>query len=607
MNLPWLLSIFGTILFGLLTIILSFREEKTKKLLKEREEKHRQQLYQITILEEIQDRIGYELDIERIVDVITGSLRNFFAYSTASSLLLKEDRLVFKTYLEEKVSRNFIEHVKQAMLASLSAILGKPPALPVNESISGVMLDDKNTLPPASFFHIPLIVNDKVVGLINISSQKPGLYKESAMTVLYQIAHQAASALSRLEQVLTTEKGKIMAVIQSLSDGIFMVDGQNRLLVINEAAKRLLGVTSEKPTTLEVFAKIEGNLNISAKISQAISSGLSAEEKEVRLNDKIVYVLITPVFDTTEKRVIGASVLLHDITLEKNLAQLKEDFTNMVVHELRAPLTSIRGASELLLDKSEPQKAEDKELLNIIHSQSKKLLEDVSSLLDAAKLEAGKFTIQKSLTDLKRIIEEKIEEFLPVAKTKRVELVGKIDEDLPNTKIDAVHIGQVLNNLISNSLKFTPEGGRIEVRTQIKSVGQKTQNARISDESENQKIRDSEFSESLTHRPSELSEFSEFIRISVSDTGVGIPKEKQGELFSKFSQLAHKEEGGTGLGLYISKGIIEAHGGTIWLESEQGRGTTVSFTLPVTELTEHQAHEPSEPIPLSKTLHTVVN
>lgn len=564
----------STLFFGTIAVFLSFREGETRKLLQEREEKHRQQLYQITILKEIQDRIGYELDLEKVVDVITASLRNLFSYSTASSLLLKEDRLVFKTYLEEKVSRNFIEHVKQAMLASLSAILGKPPALPVDESISGVVLDEQNTLPPASFFHIPLIVNDKVVGLINISSQKPGLYKESEMTILYQITHQAANALSRLEQVLTTEKGKIMAVIQSLSDGIFMVDEQNRLLVVNKAAKRLLGLINEKPTTLEVFAKIEGSLSISAKISQAISSGLSVEEKEVRLNDKIVYVLITPVFDTAENKAIGASVLLHDITLEKNLAQLKEDFTNMVVHELRAPLTSIRGASELLLTQEMGDEQQEKKLVDIIHSQAKKLLEDVSSLLDAAKLEAGKFTIQKSVTDLKELITEKVESFIPLAKTKGVELLAKIDENLPNIESDASRIGQVINNLISNSLKFTPEGGRIEVRA----------------------------------------EFSEYIRISVSDTGAGIPKEKQASLFSKFSQLAHKEEGGTGLGLYISKGIIEAHGGTISLESEQGRGTTVSFTLPVTELTEHSASsetsepsEPSSPIPLSKIFNTPIN
>lgn len=584
-NFSLIIFLFATIIFGSTAIILSFREEKTKKLLKEREEKHRQQLYQITILKEIQDRIGYELDLEKVVDVITASLRNLFAYSTASSLLLKEDRLVFKTYLEEKVSRRFIEHVKQAMLASLSAILGKPPALPIDEIIAGVVLDEQNTLPPASFFHIPLIVNDKVVGLINISSQKPGLYKESEMTALYQITHQAASALSRLEQVLTTEKGKIMAVIQSLSDGIFMVDGQNRLLVINEAAKRLLGVTSEKPTTLEVFAKIEGSLSISAKISQAISSGLSVEEKEVRLNDKIVYVLITPVFEMRANAVIGASVLLHDITLEKNLAQLKEDFTNMVVHELRAPLTSIRGASELLLTQEMNDEQQEKKLVDIIHVQSKKLLDDVSSLLDAAKLEAGKFTIQKSATDLKRLIEEKIEEFTPLAKTKGVELVAKVDENLPNIEIDAVRIGQVLNNLISNSLKFTPEGGRIEIAAQT--------------------ISKSDSSDYLTGLISP--NLSEYIRISVSDTGAGIPKEKQASLFSKFSQLAHKEEGGTGLGLYISKGIIEAHGGSISLESEIEKGTTVSFTLPISEIQPISPTQDDEQIPLSKIFNTPIN
>lgn len=618
-NLSLIIFLLATLIFGSTAIIFSFKEEKTKKLLKSQEQTQKQKLYETEVLREIQERIGYELDIEKIIDVITGSLRNLFTYSTASSLLLKEDKLVFKTYLEEKVSRVFIEHVKQAMLASLSAILGKPPMLSVEESIAGVVLDEQNTLPPASFFHIPLIVSDKVVGLINVSSQKPGLYKESEMTILYQITSQAASALSKLSQVLTTEKGKLMGAIQSLADGVFMVDVNSQLLIINQAAKTFLGIEKEnlpagrqEPTTLDVLSALSGSYNISAKIAKVISQRKEISEKEVALKDRTVQLFITPVIDTTADKVIGASVLLHDISLEKRLAQLKEEFTNMVVHELRAPLTSIKGASELLLtqDKNEPQ--EEKKLLDIIHSQSKKLLDDVSSLLDAAKLEAGKFTIQKSSTDLKELIAEKVESFMPLAKTKGVELAEKIDEDLPNTEIDAVRIGQVLNNLLSNSLKFTPEGGRIEIKV---SVNQKTQRNQIySETSEYQKLGNlreigrSEVSDSLTNPT--YPNLSEYIRISVSDTGIGIPKEKQGELFSKFSQIAHKEEGSTGLGLYISKGIVEAHGGAIWLESEVDRGTTVSFTLPISE---HQSIAPAEhaasdePIPLSKTLHTAIN
>ncbi|MBI3092898.1 MAG: GAF domain-containing protein [Candidatus Levybacteria bacterium] len=596
-NLSLIIFLLATLIFGSTAILLSFREEKTRKLLKEHEQSQKQKLYETEILREIQDRIGYELDVEKIIDVITGSLRNFFAYSTASSLLIKDERLVFKAYVEEKVSRVFIEQVKKAMLASLSAILEKPPTLPVDESISGVVLDDQNTLPPASFFHIPLIVNDKVVGLINISSQKPGLYKESEMTILYQITSQAASALSKLSQVLTTEKGKLMGAIQSLADGVFMVDVNSQLLIINQATKTFLGIEKGEPTTLDVLSALSGSYNISAKIAEVISQRKEISEKEVALKDRTVQLFITPVIDTTADKVIGASVLLHDISLEKRLAQLKEEFTNMVVHELRAPLTSIKGASELLM---EPENATDQaKLLAIIHDQSKKLLEQVSSLLDAAKLEAGKFTIQKSSTDLKELIAEKVESFMPLAKTKGVELIGKIDEDLPNTGIDAVRIGQVLNNLLSNSLKFTPEGGRITVKVSQVPQG------------ETRDIRGT------------LDTRDTLITVSVSDTGLGIPKEKQGELFSKFSQIAHKEEGSTGLGLYISKGIVEAHGGAIWLKSEVDRGTTVSFTLPASPalgvasrgepISEHQSIAPAEhtvsdePIPLSPTLHTVVN
>lgn len=548
MTLSVILSLLAVLIFGAAAIILSAKEEKLKKTIEDREKKQKQKIYEVSILKEIQDRIGYELDIERVIDVLTGSLKNLFPYSTTSSLFIKNGQITLKTYVEEGVSPNFIAEVKKKMLASF-AVLSEEPLDKIAEQTSGVVLDIKNNLLPNSFFQIPLTVGNKVEGLINISSTKQGLYKEDEMTILYQIANQASNALSRLQEVLKTEKGKLTAMIRSLADGIFMIDTTNQLLVINESAKEMLNIQNPNPTIFDVLASLPKEVNFSDKIKNSISQNLTFEEKEVAIGERIVQVFITPVLTSEEKKVLGTSVLLHDITLEKNLSKMKEEFTNMVVHELRAPLAAIKGATEILSEEHQGKSEQETKLLNIINEQSKRLLAEVSSILDAAKIEAGKFSIQKTETDLSKLISERIEFFMSQAKSKNIILSAAVENNLPKVQIDPERISQVINNLVSNSLKFTQEGGKITL-----SVSKK----------------------------------EDKLLISVSDTGIGIPKEKQDILFSKFSQVENHPLGmpptsipGTGLGLYIVKGIVEAHGGSIELNSEVGKGTTITVSLPI--------------------------
>ena len=558
--LPVILSIAATFLFGVITIILSIREERKEKLLKDREEKQKQKIYEISILKEIQERIGYELDVEKIIDVITGSLKDLFSYSVSSSIVIKDEKLIFKSHIEEEVSRAFVDQIKKGMLASLSAITDEPLPTQIEECLSGSLLDNEKNLP-LSFFHIPLVVSNNLVGLINISSTKPGLYKEEQMTILYRITSQASNALTKLQDVLKTEKEKLMSLISSLADGVFMLDANNNLLVINNTAKLILGIQKEAPTVFEVLGLLPARYNFTGKIQTAILENKSIEEKEVSIGEKTIQVFITPVLSSLQK-VIGISVLLHDVTLEKNLDQMKEDFTNVIIHELRAPLTAIRGAAQLLsTDQEKLNKEDQQKLTEVVHGQADKLLDEVSSLLDAAKLEAGRLTIEKAPTDIRKLIEDEIQIFSASAQNKNVGLTSQI-ENLPSKiDLDSFRISQAINNLISNSLKFTPAGGKITV------------SARMADDK---------------------------IMISVTDTGIGVPKEKQDNLFSKFSQISqhpsvvksisnaeadrngtHPVGTGSGLGLYITKGIVEAHGGKISLESDIGTGTTISFTLPV--------------------------
>ena len=234
----------------------------------------------------------------------------------------------------------------------------------------------------------------------------------------------------------------------------------------------------------------------------------------------------------------------------KDLETKREDSAHMIVHELRAPLSAIKDSAELMLSNSYSfNKEEERKLLGIIKDQSKLLLDQVGSMLDAAKLEAGKFVLQKKTGNIADLIKERLKAFHPQAQKKQIQLALETKEPLPLFAFDPIRIAQVMNNLLSNSLKFTQDGGKITVK--------------------------------VDYKPTAIN----YLTISVADTGIGIPKEQQENLFSKFSQPpatpGQIATEGTGLGLYVVKGIVEAHGGTVGLKSNPGDGTTVSFTLPV--------------------------
>lgn len=543
MNLLLATSLFLLFFFALLAIALSILEERTRKAMKAQGALQKQKLLQISILKEIQDRIGYSLNTQEVIDVITGSLKNIFPYSTASSMIVKDDKVIFKTTIEEVVNHAFLENVKNSMLASLGALL---PAVPKNVDtiVSGPALDDSNLSSPLSFFHIPLVVNNKIVGLINLSSTKPDLYKEDEMTILYQITAGASNALTRLQMVLETEQRKLTSLISSLADGVFMLDNEKKILIINDSARRFLrlspSTSGQTPSFFEILSSFPREYDLVPIIEKVSANRLPLRDLEVTLGTNVFQTFITPV--VSENKTIGISFLLHDITLEKNLNKIKEDFTSMMVHELRAPLAAVKDSSELMIENKKLTEQDREELLSIINSQSKLLLEEIADLLDASKIEAGMLTINKSADDLGKAVSQTVKTFLPMSEKLSVNLSVKISP-LPPVLFDKTRITQAMNNLISNSLKFTPKGGQIKV---------------------------------------EASAVGSFAKVSVTDNGVGIPADKQKDLFTRFYQVQNTQHPqGSGLGLYVTKGIVEAHQGKIQLESEEGKGTIVSFYLPL--------------------------
>ena len=307
-----------TVILTVTLLILFAKQRSARMELQRQEGVEKQRLYQILILKEIQDKIGYSLDIEKIIDVITGSLKHLFSYSTASSLVIKNGRMVFKVYIEENVNSNFIIKVKNSMIASLGALVGILPTQ-IEEGFLGVPLDETRSETVASYFNIPLIVGNRVVGLINVSSKNKNLYKEE-VTAIYQIVGQATQALSKLQYVLETEKGKLTSMISSLVDGVFMVDVNKNLLIINDAAKTFLNINAQAASFTHVLTAVGQQYNLADKIDQTLKNNATLEDKNITIGTKIFNIFIIPVpnaLDEKNGQPIGASILFHDITIEK--------------------------------------------------------------------------------------------------------------------------------------------------------------------------------------------------------------------------------------------------------------------------------------------------
>lgn len=567
----WSLAVYTMIV----VLFIWYENWKIRKNLKAKEEEMQRRMYEVSILKELGERIGYSLNVQKIVDVITGSLRRLLPYSTVSYLLLgDEGRVIFHCVLEESVNRHFVDDVRGRMIQAFAALISREiKREEIDESISGTITDELNKEGIKSFFNIPVVINDQPVGLLNVSSTHEGLYKEDEITILYTIMNQASTAVSKLEMILAQEKGKLNSMVESMADGVVMVDTRNRLLVINPAAREMIGIEKTQPSMFDVLDSLASKMDIRTKIEESMRVDKLTVEEQANLNGKVLRILISPVKDA-ENKAMGAVVLFHDITKEKAVEKMREDFTSMMVHELRSPLTGIRSIANLLReDKIKNEQKKYQEFIELIVSNSSSMLDLVNDLLDVAKLEAGKFQILKKDTDIAKLIDIRIQSFKSLAEETHLALENKIEPGLPVISADENKIGQVLNNFLSNAIKFTTSG-KITVSAFLVKKG-----------------------EDVLGKVSALGmiwpglkaghkfEDNQMV-VAVTDTGVGIPEDQLSKLFNKFTQLqqtAASEKRGTGLGLVISKGIVEAHGGDITVVSESGRGTTFYFNLPLTK------------------------
>jgi len=557
------------------------RDKKRAEETEAQNEETRRRMYELTILKEVGDRISYSLNIEKIADVIIGSLNQFIEYSVASYMLVEQDKVVFKADLGRPVPKKFITEVKTRMFESLNALLGQDmEELPLEETVTGALvIEDNEADVVRSYFNIPLVIRDHVVGVLTVSHTEKGLYKEAEMNLLYKIVKQASLAVARLEEVIQTEQQKLNAMVESMVEGVIMTDNDFRISVVNPVAKQILNLKGKEPISVfDVIDSLDGKYDFRGKLEESVKLDKVLYADDVLLRDKHFQILTSPVKrkEGDKEVILGGVVIFHDITHEKDVERMREEFTSMIVHELRTPLDGIKKMGEFLqTDKATLDDREKSlEYVGMIRESSSGMLDLVNDLLDVAKLESGKFEVSKMPGNITELLEEKLKFFDTLARDARIELVKTFGAGLPKEILfDRKRIGQVVANILSNAIKFTGSGGKVHAQAFIHKA-------------EGDILSEAEASGIVWHiekQAEEFREYAEAVCIVVTDTGIGIPKGKQSKLFNKFQQLSDSMRDGakgTGLGLVIAKGIVEAHNGLVGVASKEDEGTSVYFTIP---------------------------
>ena len=424
----------------------------------------------------------------------------------------------------------------------------------------------------ASWLGVPITAGEAALGIIAVQSYDSSRrYDPSHKEILITIAAQAGIAIqnARLyehtDEALTRRVQELNSILKTSAEGLLLLSLDLRVLAANRALAGFLGVVEtelsggdwgsiqldDQSTLLSPMGYTLAGLQSDC---QELIHGDSVEiKKEIQIpgpSEKHLERTLTPVLDR-EDQIAGWLLVFRDISEEIELARLREDMTHMLVHDLRSPLTALRGSLWLMRSMLEPHlkgESQTQEMMDMADRNTERIMGMVDSLLDIAKLENGQMPLYSELIEIHTLFSEIATRVKPLADDAHINFEVTVEQETPEIRVDPEHIRRVIVNLVDNAIKFTPDGGQVRLWSKP----------------------DHKFSPNS-------------ILIGVSDTGPGISEKVQKKLFQKFQQDS-KVQGrrkGTGLGLAYCKLVVEAHQGEIWVESQEGQGSTFIMRLPV--------------------------
>ncbi len=354
----------------------------------------------------------------------------------------------------------------------------------------------------------------------------------------------------RLAEEVIAEKNKAEAIVQSITDGIIVFNGNDRISLVNKACTEILGQTEEELVGKRILDILQSKelILLLAEASRRSGEVVSDEivlKRPGQVRSETIIIAIARTLRDKDAHPWGVVMVLRDVTRERELNRMKTNFLSTVSHELRTPLTSILSTYELLLQNSLGElNVEQREFIDISKEQGVLLSELINNLIDLTTLESNQMELSTSTVNIKELALEASAFAKELATTNSLQFFSDIDDDLPPIVADETKIARMLKNLLSNAIKFTEQG---EVRLNVHCA-------------------------------------EKGIQISIADTGIGIAQEHFEQIFEKFFQVdssSTREFSGSGLGLAICRAIVQAHNGRIWVESDLNNGSTFYVTLPL--------------------------
>jgi two-component system sensor histidine kinase VicK len=349
---------------------------------------------------------------------------------------------------------------------------------------------------------------------------------------------------------LRMEMERLETVLTSMAEGIVVTDRDNRVILFNPAAQKLFDLVPHRVINqpADKLGELGGFAGLAEYIGSVRSDGISAaaREEELAVQGKKLRVNLSPLLDEAET-FAGVVMSIRDVTMEEEVDRMKTEFIATVSHELKTPLTSMKGSLQFILGKGKWLTDTERELLSVCLRNTDRLIRLISDILDISKIEEGRVEFHFKPQVIGMLATYAIEEIRPLALGRNITIISEIADDLPPVYGDHDRLVQVLTNLLSNAVKFSPEGKVIMVSA-IREVN--------------------------------------YVAVSVADRGTVIEWSDRGKLFKKFQRLENSENGergGTGLGLAICKEIIEGHHGKIYYQTGIGGGNVFTFTVPVYE------------------------
>src|SRR5579875_373961 len=522
---------------------------------------------------------------------LLAALREQYSFA-ACSILLKDKPFQLSIIPAYPLSTNFIGAMVNR-IASAANVIDFPHVTPQELADAAYLDAPEELIPPestetpggaevGSCLNIPLTVEDRIIGLLSLFDTQMGTFDTERLRFTSIIADYAAIALENVrlresERALwrqaEEERQRLELIISSMAEGLLITDARGAIISLNQSAQHLLAqanidieqdiplrkmATLDSATWLKQLAQIvDKALTNQVVMNQELIAGESSQQVPLTLS-----ISAAPLHNAGEeqKRPTGVVAVLNDVTSQKQVERLKDEFVSVVSHELRTPLTAIKGYTQHLVRRLERRlrgqfqatgsenwqkdlpESYDLRSLQIIQSQSEQLERLVNDLLDLSRAQWGEMNLEYSSFHLADVLAERVQ----LAQVSAEEHTILLDIQTQDSRVmaDKLRVGQVIGNILDNAVRFSPQGRQVTVVL---------------------KEQDGEY------------------LVSITDQGIGVSPEYIDHIFERFYRVrnvASRQYSGIGLGLFVARAIVEAHGGRIWVSSNEGLGSTFSFTLP---------------------------